>query len=282
MSATVNKTKSGKPISKKLTVHNSMPKCDLIRLDAAESCKIEELLREKFLRTFPVKPKIKWGEIHKEKLPRKLKKEKIRQLKDSDVQKQIAEKGIKVEDQKYFVLGFNKVVKGVQTNLVSGVIVSASLPDKLADIVARLCNIQKVPLVGLNNLEQFTLSCLGFSCSVMALTRSRDDDSVAQIVDIIVSLSGVSSREESVTEEGKAAVNLKSVKNAPSKASPVVPKPRNLLLKRSSKTERAFIPKGSDDDSDSDSSSSPPAPKRQKKLKTSSSDVKSHYQPTQM
>ena len=282
MSATVNKTKSGKPISKKLTVHNSMPKCDLIRLDAAESCKIEELLREKFLKTFPVKPKIKWGEIHKEKLPRKLKKEKIRQLKDSDVQKQIAEKGIKVEDQKYFVLGFNKVVKGVQTSLVSGVIVSASLPDKLADIVARLCDIKKVPLVGFNNLEQFTLSCLGFSCSVMALTRSRDDDSVAQIVDIIVSLSGVSSREESVAEEGKAAVNLKSVKNAPSKASPVVPKPRNLLLKRSSKTERAFIPKGSDDDSDSDSSSSPPAPKRQKKLKTSSSDVKSHYQPTQM
>ena len=282
MSATVNKTKSGKPISKKLTVHNSMPKCDLIRLDAAESCKIEELLREKFLKTFPVKPKIKWGEIHKEKLPRKLKKEKIRQLKDSDVQKQIAEKGIKVEDQKYFVLGFNKVVKGVQTSLVSGVIVSASLPDKLADIVARLCDIKKVPLVGFNNLEQFTLSCLGFSCSVMALTRSRDDDSVAQIVDIIVSLSGVSSHEESVTEKGKAAVNLKSVKNAPSKASPVVPKPRNLLLKRSSKTERAFIPKGSDDDSDSDSSSSPPAPKRQKKLKTSSSEVKSHYQPTQM
>ena len=282
MSATVNKTKSGKPISKKLTVHNSMPKCDLIRLDAAESCKIEELLREKFLRTFPVKPKIKWGEIHKEKLPRKLKKEKIRQLKDSDVQKQIAEKGIKVEDQKYFVLGFNKVVKGVQTSLVSGVIVSASLPDKLADIVARLCDIKKVPLVGFNNLEQFTLSCLGFSCSVMAFTKSRDDDSVAQIVDIIVSLSGVSSREESVAEEGKAAVNLKSVKNAPSKASPVVPKPRNLLLKRSSKTERAFIPKGSDDESDSDSSSSPPAPKRQKKLKTSSSEVKSHYQPTQM
>ena len=282
MSATVNKTKSGKPISKKLTVHNSMPKCDLIRLDAAESCKIEELLREKFLRTFPVKPKIKWGEIHKEKLPRKLKKEKIRQLKDSDVQKQIAEKGIKVEDQKYFVLGFNKVVKSVQTSLVSGVIVSASLPDKLADIVARLCNIQKMPLVGLNNLEQFTLSCLGFSCSVMAFTRSRDDDSVAQIVDIIVSLSGVSSHEESVTEKGKAAINLKSVKNAPSKASPVVPKPRNLLLKRSSKTERAFIPKGSDDESDGDSSSSQPAPKRQKKLKTSSSDVKSHYQPTQM
>ena len=282
MSATVNKTKSGKPISKKLTVHNSMPKCDLIRLDAAESCKIEELLREKFLRTFPVKPKIKWGEIHKEKLPRKLKKEKIRQLKDSDVQKQIAEKGIKVEDQKYFVLGFNKVVKGVQTSLVSGVIVSASLPDKLADIVARLCDIKKVPLVGFNNLEQFTLSCLGFSCSVMAFTKSRDDDSVAQIVDIIVSLSGVSSREESVAEEGKAAVNLKSVKNAPSKASPVVPKPRNLLLKRSSKTERAFIPKGSDDESDSDSSSSPPAPKRQKKLKTSSSEVKSHYRPTQM
>ena len=281
MSATVNKTKSGKPISKKLTVHNSMPKCDLIRLDAAESCKIEELLREKFLRTFPVKPKIKWGEIHKEKLPRKLKKEKIRQLKDGDVQKQIAEKGIKVEDQKYFVLGFNKVVKGVQTSLVSGVIVSASLPDKLADIVARLCDIKKVPLVGFNNLEQFTLSCLGFSCSVMAFTKGTDD-SVAQIVDIIVSLSGVSSREESVTEEGKAAVNLKSVKNAPSKASPVVPKPRNLLLKRSSKTERAFIPKGSDDDSDSDSSFSQPAPKRQKKLKTSSSEVKSHYQPTQM
>ena len=281
MSATVNKTKSGKPISKKLTVHNSMPKCDLIRLDAAESCKIEELLREKFLKTFPVKPKIKWGEIHKEKLPRKLKKEKIRQLKDSDVQKQIAEKGIKIEDQKYFVLGFNKVVKGVQTSLVSGVIVSASLPDKLADIVARLCDIKKVPLVGFNNLEQFTLSCLGFSCSVMAFTKGTDD-SVAQIVDIIVSLSGVSSREESVTEEGKAAVNLKSVKNAPSKASPVVSKPRNLLLKRSSKTERAFIPKGSDDESDSDSSSSQPAPKRQKKLKTSSSEVKSHYRPTQM
>merc|ERR1712241_1557538 len=170
--------------SKKLTAHNSMPKCELIRLDAAESCKIEELLRKKFLRTFPVKPKIKWGEIHKEKLPRKLKKEKIRQLKDSDVQKQIAEKEIKVEDQKYFVLGFNKVVKSVQSGLVSSVIVSASLPDKLADIVARLCDIKKVPLVGLNNLEQFTLSCLGFSCSVVAYTSSTDD-SVAQIVDII-------------------------------------------------------------------------------------------------
>ena len=281
MSATVNKTKSGKPISKKLTVHNSMPKCDLIRLDAAESCKIEELLREKFLRTFPLKPKIKWGEIHKEKLPRKLKKEKIRQLKDSDVQKQIAEKEIKVEDQKYFVLGFNKVVKSVQSGLVSSVIVSASLPGKLADIVARLCDIKKVPLVGLNNLEQFTLSCLGFSCSVMAFTSSTDD-SVAQIVDIIVSLSGASSREESVAEEGKVTENLKSVKNSPPKSTPVVLKPRNLLLKRTSKTERVFTPGRSDDDSDSDSSSSPPAPKRQKKLKTSSSEVKSHYQPTQM
>ena len=281
MSATVNKTKSGKPISKKLTVHNSMPKCDLIRLDAAESCKIEELLREKFLRTFPLKPKIKWGEILKEKLPRKLKKEKIRQLKDSDVQKQIAEKEIKVEDQKYFVLGFNKVVKSVQSGLVSSVIVSASLPGKLADIVARLCDIKKVPLVGLNNLEQFTLSCLGFSCSVMAFTSSTDD-SVSQIVDIIVSLSGVSSREESVAEEGKVTENLKSVKNSPPKSTPFVPKPRNLLLKRTSKTERVFTPGRSDDDSDSDSSSSPPAPKRQKKLKTSSSEVKSHYQPTQM
>ena len=53
------------------------------------------LLEDALKVTFPSQAKINWKEIHKEKLPKKLKKEKIRKLKSELKDKEITEKNIR-------------------------------------------------------------------------------------------------------------------------------------------------------------------------------------------
>ena len=76
------------------------------------------LLEDALKVTFPSQAKINWKEIHKEKLPKKLKKEKIRKLKSELKDKEITEKNIELTNQRFFRLGFNKVVKSLQNNEV--------------------------------------------------------------------------------------------------------------------------------------------------------------------
>jgi len=64
-----------------------------------------------------VNESIKWFEIRKDKkLTKRLRREKVRQLRDARRQELAAESGIAVENQKYIVIGFNKVVKQLQAD----------------------------------------------------------------------------------------------------------------------------------------------------------------------
>ena len=74
------------------------------------------LLKDALRVTFPSQAKINWKEIHKEKLPKRLKKEKIRKMKSELKEKEITEKNIELSNQRFFRLGFNKVVKSLQSN----------------------------------------------------------------------------------------------------------------------------------------------------------------------
>ena len=131
MTQTVAKTKSGKPISKKPSVKNTIKKPNFKVLEADLGLEIISLVKEKLSKAFPKKSKVNWRELQKEKLTRKLKREKVRKMKEEMTQKFIEENAVDVNQQSCFVLGFNKVVKNLQTNLdTECILVSSNFPDK--------------------------------------------------------------------------------------------------------------------------------------------------------
>ena len=94
-----NNKKPFKPVSKKPTVQDPLKEKSFAIPSEEESLVIETKLRENLGKTFPRKPMLNWGEIIREKLPRRLRREKINQLKQEDIKRQITEKGIQIENQ---------------------------------------------------------------------------------------------------------------------------------------------------------------------------------------
>ena len=114
-----SKTKNSKSQPKKQTVSFAV-KTDLIT-EFTEAGKLKLELHDSLSKIYVSKKKvnesIKWFEIRKEKkLTKRLRREKVRQLRDERRQELAAEAGIAVENQKHVVIGFNRVVKQLQAD----------------------------------------------------------------------------------------------------------------------------------------------------------------------
>lgn len=250
MTATVAKTKSGKPISKKPSVKNSIKKPRFQVLERDQGLEVLSLIKEKLSKAFPKKSTINWRELQKEKLTRKLKREKVRKIKLELSQKYIEENDVDVSYKACFMLGFNKVVKGLQTNLNTDcVIVSSNFPDKLSHVLVPLCKIRNVRLIGIEKLDLATRESLGFTCSVMAILNSSEHSVfTSDIVEKIrsIEMDSNETKEEMFDSESKSTKTIVNLleKASSSPTSMVVEekKSTNLLLKRSSKNVRVFSP----------------------------------------
>merc|ERR1711915_618350 len=145
-------------------------------------------------------------------------------------------------------LGFNKVVKTLQENKLVWVVVSPNLPEKMLDILLNLCQLRNVSIIGLECLDQVTQSCLGFSCSVIAVSNNGEETFLAEMTrkaiefafddDNKMEVNGDnSSKEKKNIIDSKPSCNNVSQKNHKEE----VKEPRKLHLKRKSKSERAFV-----------------------------------------
>ena len=244
--------------SKKMTIQSTI-KIDLFA-NFKESEKLENLLKEKLQNIYPNKDKIKidWGEIHKEKLPKRLRKEKVRNLKDVKKQQLIKEDNIQVYLQKFVLIGFNCVVKHLQAGSVSSVIVNSKLPTNLLRFLLPLCQSKQVAVLGLNNLDLVTKSVLGFSSTVIGFLSDVEEEQnhfhdLTKLVKSIwiQSPAAVDSAKGDDREppkdieqdNGNKVPEPKEVKTLDKPCDAVQPpKPINLHLKRKSRSERSFVP----------------------------------------
>ena len=250
MTPTVAKTKSGKPISKKPSVKNNIKKPRFQVLERDLGLEVLSLVKEKLFKAFPKKSTINWRELQKEKLTRKLRREKVRKMKLELTQKYIEESAVDVSYKACFMLGFNRVVKGLQANLNTDcVIVSSNFPDKLSHVLVPLCKIRNVRLIGIDKLDLATRESLGFTCSAMAIVNSSDHSVfTSDIVKTIrsIEMDSNDTKEEmfeSESESTKPTVNLlRKASNTPTLMDVEKKRSTNLLLKRSSKNVRVFSP----------------------------------------
>ena len=236
-----------KPISKKLTVQNNLKKNKLKIVNKDEETVLGSFLTDNLGKSFPRQAKIPWQQIHKEKLPKKLKREKVRSLKKDFREQQITEKDIDVGRQKHFHLGFNKVVKTLQENKSVCVLVSLNLPEKMLDILLDLCQMRRVSIIGLNSLDQLTKVCLGFSCSVIAFSNISEETFLEDMTRKVIDLAVDDMNKMEVDGDNPYEMKNGHNSNAPSnnvtqiKRKEETKEPRNLHLKRKSKFARAFV-----------------------------------------
>ena len=246
----MNKQKPFKPVSKKPTVKDTFKEKSLVVPDDAKSLLLETKLREKFEKTFPRQPKFNWVAV---KLPRKLKREQFKQWKEENIQKQIIEKNIEIEHQKFISLGFNTTVKELQKNTVSTVIVSANLPSKLIEVLISLCEMKNATVVGLNCLDNLSKEQLGYCCSVMGISSQQDhlfSDIVDEVQEISRSYLASAVDLKTVEEQNKNVCKYEDVvvEKRKKEIAGKVESVRNLHLKRSSRKVRSFVPSVHDGD----------------------------------
>jgi len=236
------KAKSKLKTISKPTVKSSLLTYELNVVDIDKEKEILNLLQEALRMTFPSQAKINWKEIHKEKLPKKLKKEKIRKLKSDLKDKEITEKNIDIKNQRFFCLGFNKVVKGLQSKEVACLLLSRTFPEELKNVLTHLTVTMDVPILGLSGLEATVKTTLGFNCSVIGFTKDIDTSSdfkqlTVKVLESSSKLKGEKVKKESVLNSNSGQDStLKKIE--PVKQNPI----RNLHLKRKDSHSRTFTP----------------------------------------
>jgi len=244
MTQTAAKMKSGKPISKKPSVKNTIKKPNFKVLEADLGLEIISLVKAKLSKAFPKKSRVNWRELQKEKLTRKLKREKVRKIKEDLTQKYIEEDAVDLKNQDCFVLGFNKVVKNLQINLNTDcIIVSSNFPDKLGQVLVPLCKVRNVRLVGIDKLDLATRESIGFTCSVMAILNSSFTSDLVQKIRSIDMETGTDKEREMMSDSKSEDRSTTTV--APTPTPMIVTEKKittNLLLKRGSKNARVFSP----------------------------------------
>jgi len=246
---------------KKMTIQSTI-KTDLVT-DFKQSDKLESLMKSKLSNIFPNKEKVKidWGVILKEKLPKRLRKEKIQNMRDSKLEQMIKEENIQVDLQKFVIVGFNCVIKQLQSNSVNSVIVNSKLPTNLLRFLLPLCQSKQVAVLGLDSLDLLTKSVLGFSSTVLAFhVDINQEQNYLHEVSLLIESAwkesrGILNDERDLCEDNIPKENDKKdkaadeehpnsqVKSDPSNDNVVeLPKIRNLHLKRKSNFVRAFVP----------------------------------------
>jgi len=270
-----NKGKVKQAQGKKMTIQSTI-KSDLIA-NFKEADDLEKLLGTKLSVVFPNKSKIKidWEEIRKEKLPKRLRREKIRSMKESKKLEILKEGNIQGELQKYVIIGFNCVVKQLQEGQISSVLVNSKLPSNLLMFLLPLCQSKQVPVLGLDMLDVVTKSVLGFSSMVLGLhlETGQEENHFFAVCELVKSVWEKSRSEDSKNCDDAAVERMISDKNAPEEADQKVCrdkspgfreniKIKNFHLKRKSSSERVFIPV---DETKTPVEKRDPAPQRKKK-----------------
>merc|ERR1712098_766785 len=146
------------------------------------------------------------------------------------------------KNQRFFCLGFNKVVKGLQSKKVSCLLLSRTFPEELKNVLTQLTVTMDVPILGLNGLEATVKTTLGFNCSLIGFTKDIDTSSDFKQLTVKVLESSSKSKEEK--EKKESVLNSNSAQDSTlKKIEPVKHNPiRNLHLKRKDIQSRAFTP----------------------------------------
>jgi len=244
---------------KKMTIQSTI-KMDLLN-NFKEVDDLEKLLGQKLLKVFPNKDKIKidWESVLKEKLPKRLRKERIRTMKETKKLEVMAEDDIDANLQKFVIVGFNCVVKQLQSNNVSSVIVNSKLPTNLLMFLLPLCKSKQVAVVGLDKLDVVTKEAMGFSSTVIGLTSDVEQELnyfhevsrlITEVWNQVAKVNNVQNSdfgaEVSKEENGnKVAIDSAVIKSNKEKDDGQC-KIRNFHLKRKTCSERAFIPSKTD------------------------------------
>ena len=263
---------------KKMTIQSTI-KTDLV-INFKEADELEKLLSHKLLRVFPNKDKIKidWVAVRKEKLPKRLRKEKIRTMKETKKLEVMKEENIDADLQKFLIVGFNSVVKQLQADNISSVIVNSKLPSNLLMFLLPLCKSKQVAVVGLDKLDLVTKAAMGFSSTVIGLTLEVKQElnyfnEVSRLImevwkqvakeDIVQKSSiGVEVSAEENSNKGAIDSVIKSKKDQEAGQCKI----RNFHLKRKSCSERAFIPDGDTVDINVQENDAVPVKKQKKAL----------------
>jgi len=239
---------------KKMTIQSTI-KTDLV-INFKEADELEKLLSHKLLRVFPNKDKIKidWVAVRKEKLPKRLRKEKIRTMKETKKLEVMKEENIDADLQKFLIVGFNSVVKQLQADNISSVIVNSKLPSNLQMFLLPLCKSKQVAVVGLEKLDLVTKAAMGFSSTVIGLTLDvKQELNYFNEVSRLVMEVWKQEAKEDIVQKSSFVVEVSAEENGNKGAVDTVItsrkdqevgqcKIRNFHLKRKSCSERAFIP----------------------------------------
>jgi len=239
---------------KKMTIQSTI-KTDLV-INFKEADELEKLLSQKLLRVFPNKDKIKvdWVAVRKEKLPKRLRKEKIRTMKETKKLEVMKEENIDADLQKFLIVGFNSVVKQLQADNISSVIVNSKLPSNLLMFLLPLCKSKQVAVVGLDKLDLVTKAAMGFSSTVIGLTLDvKQELNYFNEVSRLIMEVWKQVVNEDIVQKSSVRVEVSAEENVNKGATDTVIKSkkdqevgqckiRNFHLKRKSCSERAFIP----------------------------------------
>jgi len=263
---------------KKMTIQSTI-KTDLV-INFKEADELEKLLSHKLLRVFPNKDKIKidWVAVRKEKLPKRLRKEKIRTMKETKKLEVMKEENIDADLQKFLIVGFNSVVKQLQADNISSVIVNSKLPSNLLMFLMPLCKSKQVAVVGLDKLDLVTKAAMGFSSTVIGLTLDvKQELNYFNEVSRLIMEVWKQVAKEDIVQKSSIGVEVSAEENGNKGAVDTVIKSnkdqelgqckiRNFHLKRKSCSERAFIPDGDTVDINVQEKDAVPVKKQKKAL----------------
>ena len=263
---------------KKMTIQSTI-KTDLV-INFKEADELEKLLSHKLLRVFPNKDKIKidWVAVRKEKLPKRLRKEKIRTMKETKKLEVMKEENIDADLQKFLIVGFNSVVKQLQADNISSVIVNSKLPSNLQMFLLPLCKSKQVAVVGLEKLDLVTKAAMGFSSTVIGLTLDvKQELNYFNEVSRLIMEVWKQEAKEDIVQNSNIGVEVSAEENVKKGAIDTVIKSkkdqevgqckiRNFHLKRKSCSERAFIPDGDTVDINVQENDAVPVKKQKKAL----------------
>jgi len=160
-----------KQMAKKLAIDSPI-KIQLVT-GFEEEKELEDLLRNKLAKVFVHcrKVVVDWRKEVQEEPSRQKRRERVRMLKEAKKLELIKSEDIRVDLQKFLVVGFNRVVRQVQGGQVGLVLVDSRMSENILRFLLPLCRMKEVRVLGLVNLEPVARETMGFRCSMLGLTR---------------------------------------------------------------------------------------------------------------
>merc|ERR1712126_324202 len=137
-----------------------------------------DLIKEKLSQTFLDKNKIKkiksnW-KIFKDMEPKE-RKDQVKKMRTDNKAEMLKEGLVHTENQKFIILGYDKVLKKIGKTEIRLVLVDADIPENMLRFLHPLCLANKVMIVGLKNFSVILRQILGFRTTVLGFYKSIQD-----------------------------------------------------------------------------------------------------------